>query len=132
MQHPTIMLRCNSAARPTVKTVESRRGAVAWGSDREPALRFLSPLIKPDVPVSGIRLSDWFHGRPTAGHSTASNEAHETHAVDGSVREPLGSAPCHSMSTREEVAYPFVDVAIDSAEDRPPRPVAEVVRPTPH
>jgi hypothetical protein len=24
-------------------------------------LRFLSPLIKPDVPVSGIRLSDWIH-----------------------------------------------------------------------
>jgi hypothetical protein len=24
-------------------------------------LRFLSPLIKPDVPISGIRLSDWFH-----------------------------------------------------------------------
>jgi hypothetical protein len=23
--------------------------------------RFLSPLIKPDVPISGIRLSDWFH-----------------------------------------------------------------------
>ena len=24
-------------------------------------LRFPSPLIKPDVPISGIRLSDWFH-----------------------------------------------------------------------
>ena len=28
-------------------------------------LRFLSPLIKPDVPISGIRLSDWFHRRGT-------------------------------------------------------------------
>ena len=53
---------------------------MAWGSDWEPSLRFLSPLIKPDVPVSGIRLSDWLHRRLTAGHSTASNEAHETHA----------------------------------------------------
>ncbi len=26
-----------------------------------PLLRFLSPLIKPDVPISGIRLSDWLH-----------------------------------------------------------------------
>ena len=26
-----------------------------------PWLRFLSPLIKPDVPISGIRLSDWLH-----------------------------------------------------------------------
>src|SRR6266568_1611366 len=27
--------------------------------------RFPSPLIKPDVPISGIRLSDWFHRRLT-------------------------------------------------------------------
>ena len=27
------------------------------------SLRFLSPLIKPDVPISGIRLSDWIHHR---------------------------------------------------------------------
>ncbi len=39
--------------------VESRMGAVAWGL--WPSLRFPSPLIEPDVPVSGIRLSDWFH-----------------------------------------------------------------------
>jgi hypothetical protein len=39
--------------------VESRMGAVAWGL--WPALRFPSPLIEPDVPVSGIRLSDWLH-----------------------------------------------------------------------
>jgi hypothetical protein len=34
-------------------------GAVAWG--KLPTLRFPSPLIKPDVPISGIRLSDWLH-----------------------------------------------------------------------
>ena len=39
--------------------VESRMGAVAWG--QWPAPRFPSPLIEPDVPVSGIRLSDWLH-----------------------------------------------------------------------
>jgi hypothetical protein len=39
--------------------VESRMGAVAWGL--WPTLRFPSPLIKPNVPISGIRLSDWFH-----------------------------------------------------------------------
>jgi hypothetical protein len=47
--------------------VESRMGAVAWGL--WPALRFPSPLIKPSVPISGTRLSDWLHhkahdGRP--------------------------------------------------------------------
>ena len=36
--------------------VESRMGAVAWGN--LPTLRFPSPLIKPDVPNYGIRLSD--------------------------------------------------------------------------
>jgi hypothetical protein len=47
--------------------VESRMGAVAWGL--WPTPRFPSPLIKPDEPISGIRLSDWLHrkahdGRP--------------------------------------------------------------------
>ena len=39
--------------------VESRMGAVAWGL--RPSPRFPSPLIKPDVPISGIRLSDRLH-----------------------------------------------------------------------
>jgi len=37
--------------------VEERRGSLGHAA----TLRFLSPLIKPDVPISGIRLSDWFH-----------------------------------------------------------------------
>jgi hypothetical protein len=45
--------------------VESRMGAVAWGL--WPTLRFPSPLIEPDVPISGIRLSDWFHRKAHAG-----------------------------------------------------------------
>src|SRR5215471_719013 len=39
--------------------VESKMGAVAgayW-----PSPRFPSPLIKPEVPISGVRLSDWLH-----------------------------------------------------------------------
>ena len=39
--------------------VESRTGAVAWAKLASP--RFPSPLIKPDVRVSRIRLSDWLH-----------------------------------------------------------------------
>src|SRR5713226_4402832 len=39
--------------------VESRMGAVAWGL--WPTPRFPSPLIKPGVPISGTRLSDWLH-----------------------------------------------------------------------
>jgi hypothetical protein len=37
--------------------VEEWRGAV-WLC---PTVRFHSPLIEPDVPISGIRLSDWLH-----------------------------------------------------------------------
>ena len=43
---------------PTV-IVESRTGAVAWAMSASP--RFPSPLIKPDVRISRIRLSDWLH-----------------------------------------------------------------------
>src|ERR1700741_1976815 len=39
--------------------VESRTGAVVWG--QWPTLRFPSPLIELDVPISGIQLSDQFH-----------------------------------------------------------------------
>jgi hypothetical protein len=39
--------------------VEERRGAAS-------AIRFLSPLIKPDVRICRIRLSDWFHRGHTA------------------------------------------------------------------
>ena len=45
--------------------VESKMGAVAWGL--WPTPRFPSPLIEPDVPISAIRLSDWFHRKAHAG-----------------------------------------------------------------
>lgn len=41
-------------AGPSQCRVEERRGDAC-------ALRLLSPLIKLDVPISGIQLSDWFH-----------------------------------------------------------------------
>ncbi len=37
--------------------VEEARG----GLGHVASLRFPSPLIEPDVPISGIRLSDWLH-----------------------------------------------------------------------
>ncbi len=38
---------------------DDRAGAVAWAMSA--SLRFPSPLIKPDVRISRIRLSDWLH-----------------------------------------------------------------------
>ncbi len=48
-----------------VVTVESRRGAVAWALWA--SLRFLSPLIKPDVRISRIRLPDRLHLKAHGG-----------------------------------------------------------------
>src|SRR5436190_24183356 len=45
-------------AKPRGAFVESRKGAVPRA--KTPG-RFPSPLIKPDVPISSIRLSDRFH-----------------------------------------------------------------------
>src|ERR1700726_3399205 len=37
--------------------VDDGRGSLGHSA----TLRFPPPLIEPDVPISGIRLSDWFH-----------------------------------------------------------------------
>src|ERR1017187_7965798 len=47
--------------------VESRKSAVRG---LLAAARFPSPLIKPDVPFSSIRLSDRLHHQPTEGFAT--------------------------------------------------------------
>src|ERR1019366_9828779 len=48
--------------------VEERRGIAA-------ATRFPSPLIKPDVRISRIRLSDWLHDRLTTWRLSAADGA---------------------------------------------------------
>ena len=45
--------------------VEDGRGSLGHSA----TLRFPSPLIEPDVPISGIRLSDWLH-REVHGEQT--------------------------------------------------------------
>jgi hypothetical protein len=50
------------AVRPASAIVESRTSA---GADGKAPSRFPSPLIKPDVPISSIRLSDRLHRRLT-------------------------------------------------------------------
>jgi len=42
---------------PIHRRVEDGRGGLGHAA----TLRFPSPLIKPDVRISRIRLSDWFH-----------------------------------------------------------------------
>jgi hypothetical protein len=56
--------------------VESRMGAVAWGL--WPTPRFPSPLIKPDEPISGIRLSDQLHRKARDGAALGRRWRHRT------------------------------------------------------
>src|SRR3954467_10217563 len=46
------------------RRVEDGRGGLGHAA----TLRFPSPLIKPDVRISRIRLSDWFHLAAHGGH----------------------------------------------------------------
>jgi hypothetical protein len=58
-----------SALKPLlVVAVESRMGAVA---DHSVLPRLPSPLIKPDVRISRIRLSDWFPCKAHGGNPVA-------------------------------------------------------------
>src|SRR5712692_5534575 len=61
---------CNWAGKPTIAAAERVPGCgdPVWVESRMDAStdacappRFPSPLSKPDGPISGIRLSDWFH-----------------------------------------------------------------------
>ena len=70
--------------------VESRNGAV---SATKRATRFRSPLIKPDVPISSIRLSDRLHT--------------EAHAVLGLARRWTPNRP--NISWDEKRFVPLVE-----------------------
>jgi hypothetical protein len=61
---PLIVLAISHGACP-VGRVEDGRGSLGHSA----TLRFPSPLIEPDVPISGIRLSDWLH-REVHGEQT--------------------------------------------------------------
>ena len=50
-------LACRTGCTPIHRRVEDGRGGLGHAA----TLRFPSPLIKPDVRISRIRLSDWFH-----------------------------------------------------------------------
>src|SRR6478736_6770564 len=63
--------------------VEDGRGSLGHSA----TLRFPSPLIEPDVPISGIRLSDWLH-REVHGEQT--NRTRLRHG------EELSFTPRHS------------------------------------
>ena len=98
-----------------------------------PSLRFPSPLIKPDVRISRIRLSDWLHRqgprrrRQVHASKTQDAEFPEDHRRRRTVRVPRPGTLCR---LHEEVPHAVIDVIVDRPIGRQPRAVAEVRRPT--
>ena len=79
--------------------------------------------IKPDVPISGVRLQ-----RTRRGVSWQAFEAEETVFIEVLVRELAGSTPRHLMPSHEKIARAFIDIAINAPADLPPSSIAEVDR----
>ena len=102
---------CRIGAPPRIDVmVESRTGAVAWGL--WPTLRFPSPLIKPNVPISGIRLSD---SRTAPGSDAPRGLALKAGGrCDGSPSRP----PCRSGSAGYWRAGVRAERGIPSAAER--------------
>src|SRR5271165_3414218 len=104
--------------------VEEKRGAIVT--------RFSSPLIKPDVPISSIRLSDGLHVQPTQGASTSlqpHNAEFPIHDLRG--KPPRPTTPVALMSPPQKVPYPIIDVGVDLPVGLVQAPIAEVRFPSP-
>src|SRR5580700_1863970 len=93
------------------------------GTPADATPRFPSPLIKPDVPISGIRLSDGVHHRLTNPHNPAS--ADETLRVRRTpAPERTGACParppCAAFSESDALALPRVHPRLDTPRCRNP------------
>ena len=74
--------------------------------------------------------------RPTSSQGTrrrSSGQAFQTQqsafSIDNVTGKAAGTAPCHLMSSHEEVAHPLIDVAIDTPVHPTIRSIREVTRP---
>jgi hypothetical protein len=96
------------------RRVEDGRGNL--GHSATP--RFPSPLIEPDVPISGIRLSDWFssHGTQRCVEWSAFEAQEPAFPIDHITGEAFGPAPCHFVPSGEEIAHALIDVSVNTTE----------------
>src|ERR1700716_3710517 len=81
--------------------VESRMGAVAWGL--WPTPRFPSPLIKPGVPFSGTRLSDWLH-RKAHGNKLTARGFGTVSNTQQSPAAPVINGVCRLIANHRDLA----------------------------
>ncbi len=98
----------NSLQNPKILVgVESRRGAVAWALWA--SLRFLSPLIKPDVRISRIRLPDRLHLKAHGGGPRWTRLCRITpSSPNATVSGKPGATRRHLMAPDQEMTYSLV------------------------
>ena len=93
--------------------------------------RFPSPLIKPDVRISRIRLSDWLHRRLTDGHPDGcAQPQHSQRSKDHFIARSggcLARAPCAAVFRKCRTR--LVDMVVDRPVRQHPGPIAKVARP---
>ena len=88
--------------------VESRKGAVSATNHEA---RFRSPLIKPDVPISSIRLSDRVLIQHTQSPWLAPSEPHRV--PRRSVAREIGGYPRRVLTAlAQKVAHPLLHVVV--------------------
>jgi hypothetical protein len=104
--------------------VESRTGAV---------ICFRSPLIKPDVRISRIRLSDEIHHKTARKSATLKllESEHAELAIDNVIRKPSRTSRGFPVASSKEMTHPFVDVPIDRPVGSGNCAIGKVTRPTP-
>src|ERR1017187_4220938 len=96
------------------------------GTDAEAPPRFPSPLIKPDMPISGIRLSDWLHPRLTSARPVVLGAQGPIHPFR---RELAGALRGHLVPPSQGIPHTIVNVFIDRPIRLTRAPDAEVLRP---
>jgi hypothetical protein len=105
--------------------VESRKGAKCIPRRMT---RFPSPLIKPDMPISSIRLSDRFHqlargDTPPVSDTKAQNTQLPEH---NPARELNAATRLHLMTPSHEVPHTLIYVVVDCAIAEEGIPTAEI------
>ncbi len=114
--------------------VEERRGSLSQAA----SLRFPSPLIEPDVPISGILLSDWLHRKAHGGRPLQADVSRRHRGTD--QPSPYGRAPSEAFGYFQVLpgSSPITDPRLRQKRARSQGPflrrhypASQVVRPCP-
>src|SRR5215813_10198944 len=112
--------KCCAAANRRDGRVEDGRGSLGHAA----TLRFPSPLIEPDVPISGIRLSDWLHREVTRRKALAASvfcaAAFSPSPYDTAFSEGSGSQSVFAGSSPITVTSPSSKAHQKSGSFPPP------------